>query len=109
MKSEAQGCGACISTSDSIVNSLPSDSATTTLSSHCRSLSNSSMPVSTGYVNGNAVTVLRDTGCSGIVVKRSKVNQSDLTGKTQSCILADGTRIEAPIAKISIDNSISAR
>ena len=61
------------------------------------------MPVSSGYVNGNLVSVLRDTGCSGIVIKRSMIDDVDLTGKTQSCFLADGTRINAPVALISID------
>jgi len=101
--SNTQVCGACIISTESIIDSFPSSCTETTLSSHCQILSTVSMPVSSGYVNGNLVSVLRDTGCSGIVIKRSMIDDVDLTGKTQSCFLADGTRIDAPVALISID------
>ena len=61
------------------------------------------MPVSSGYVEDNLLTVLRDTDCSGIVVRRSKILDQNLTEKFQPCLLADGSTINAPIARITID------
>lgn len=47
------------------------------------------MPVLSGYVGDNFVKVLRDSGCSGVVVKRELVKDSELTGKIQKCVLID--------------------
>lgn len=61
------------------------------------------MPVSQGKVNGHVVTLLRDTGCSGVVIKRDLVSDDQLNGKTQLCILIDGTKLTAPVANVFID------
>lgn len=61
------------------------------------------MPISLGYIEGNAVIVLRDTGCSGIVVRWSKVRDESLTGSSQSCIVAACTTVRSHVAKINID------
>jgi len=49
------------------------------------------MPVAKGSVEGTPVNVLRDTGCSTIVVRRSLVSDDKLTGQEEQCILIDGT------------------
>ncbi|XP_052079017.1 uncharacterized protein LOC127717282 [Mytilus californianus] len=95
-------CNTCTIPTDSIVDAIPTG-CTSTLPLSCQSTANVSMPVSSGYVDGKPVTVLRDTGCSGIVVKRDMVGNESLTGGKQVCILADGTRVEVPIARIDID------
>ncbi|XP_065921940.1 retrovirus-related Pol polyprotein from transposon 412 [Magallana gigas] len=75
-----------------------------TMSSSCQKNSSFNMPLSAGYVNNVPVTVLRDTGCSGIVVKMSKIQEENLiVGKKQTCILADGSKVSVPIADVSID------
>ncbi|XP_065921901.1 uncharacterized protein [Magallana gigas] len=75
-----------------------------TMSSSCQKNSSFNMPLSAGYVNNVPVTVLRDTGCSGIVVKMSKIQEENLiVGKKQTCILADGSKVSVPIAEVSID------
>ena len=61
------------------------------------------MPVSQGKVNGHIVTILRDTGCSGVVIKRDLVRDSQFNGKSQLCILIDGTKLPAPVANVFID------
>lgn len=61
------------------------------------------MPVTAGYMNDQQVDVLRDSGCSGVVVRRSLVNAECMTGKNQMCILVDGTVRRFPIAKIYVD------
>ena len=61
------------------------------------------MPVVDGLVNGTGVKVLRDTGCSGIVVKTSLVKPDCLLGRTRMCVLVDGTVRKFPMAKVQID------
>ena len=83
-----KGCSAFISPLDSVVNSQASSSVPhVRLTSSCQSNVCSVMPVSSGFVEGNPVSVLRDTGCSGIVVRRSKISDDNLTGKSQTCLL----------------------
>lgn len=62
-----------------------------------------SMPVLMGYVGNNHVKVLRDSGCSGVVVKRELVKDSELTGKFQKCVLIDGTVRQVEEGLIDID------
>jgi len=61
------------------------------------------MPVVTSYIGGKPVQVLRGTGCSTLVVRRSLVTDKQLTGETQLCLLIDGTAIKALFARIYID------
>ena len=49
------------------------------------------------------VTVLRDTGCSGIVVRKSLLNNSQFTGEEQTCMLADGSKLRVPVTQVYID------
>ncbi|XP_061181296.1 uncharacterized protein LOC133189898 [Saccostrea echinata] len=60
------------------------------------------MPVSDGYVGNHPVEVLRDSGCSGVVVKHSLVSQDQLTGRNVECVLIDGTVRKVPEAYINI-------
>ena len=88
---------------DSVVDSKMSQSPTT-LSTACQRNSNFNMPISAGYINGKPVTVLRDTGCNGIVARKSKVPQGNIvTDKKQTCTLADGSKVTVPVAIVSID------
>ncbi|XP_069109726.1 uncharacterized protein [Argopecten irradians] len=60
-------------------------------------------PVTRGYVGEHLVTALRDSGSDGIVVRRSLVDSSQMTGRTQVCYLVDKTPVYAPIAYVFID------
>ena len=102
--SNVKGCSAFVIPIDTVMQSshLKQDS-TTILSSSCQSLYSPAMPATSGFVEGKPVSVLRDTGCSGIVIRRSKVSDKNLTGKTQVCILADGSSITVPVASITVD------
>ena len=64
---------------------------------------NGGMNVAKGYINGKEVKVLRDTGCSTVVVKRSLVQREQLTGKEETCVLIDGTVRRTPVAVVDID------
>ena len=61
------------------------------------------MPVVKGRVGEKTVDVLRDTGCSGIVVKKSLVSEDQLTGDFNVMLLIDNTARKVPIARITVD------
>nr|XP_034331791.1 uncharacterized protein LOC117690977 [Crassostrea gigas] len=61
------------------------------------------MPLVKGCVGNKLVTVLRDTGCSGAVIRRELVNDDQLTGTSQRCKLADGRIIDSDVARIDVD------
>ena len=63
----------------------------------------SEMPVVKGRVGEKCVDVLRDTGCSGIVVKRDLVSEDQFTGDFNVMLHIDNTARKVPIAKIDID------
>jgi len=60
------------------------------------------MPVAEGAVEGTPAKVLRDTGCSTIVVRRALVPDDKLRGRVERCILIDGTVRYTPGAKIYV-------
>ena len=62
----------------------------------------SRIPVVKGRVEEKSVDVLRDTGCSGIVVKRDLVSEDRFTGDFNVMLLIDNTVRKVPIAKIDI-------
>ena len=61
------------------------------------------MPVKTGKIHDNNISVLRDSGCSGVVIKAEYVKPSEMTGEVKTCILIDGTVRQFPIANIVVD------
>jgi hypothetical protein len=61
------------------------------------------MPVVRGRVGENIVDTLRDTGCSGVVVRRSLVADEQLTGRIGYMLLIDNTLREVPLAEITVD------
>ena len=61
----------------------------------------SKMPVVKGRV-GETVDVLRDTGCSGVVVK-DLVGEDQFTGDLNVMLLTDNTAGKVPIARIYVD------
>ena len=66
-------------------------------------LEHKGLPVKSGYVGSTLVEVLRDTGCSGIVVKKRLVKDSQYTGEYASITLVDNSVRRVPIALISVD------
>ena len=49
------------------------------------------MPVLEGRLGDLKVKVLRDTGCSTVVVKADLVKDEEISGHTERCVLIDGT------------------
>ena len=56
-----------------------------------------------GVMGNEMVSVLRDTGCTGVIVKQSLVSSENLTGKMHSCMMVDRTTLQLPEAKVSLD------
>jgi len=50
-----------------------------------------------------SVSVLRDAGRSTVVVKRELVDDEQMTGGTETCILINGTLSRTPVAEIEIE------
>ena len=57
------------------------------MSAACSDKIAKTMPVTSGKVGDRTVSVLRDSGCSGVVIKRNLVPDDRLTGKVKTCIL----------------------
>ncbi len=74
------------------------------MSAACRTEDVKGMPVTKGKLGTNFVSVLRDTGCTGVVIRRSLVSQNQLTGTNKYCVLVDGTIREVPVANVAIDS-----
>ena len=60
-------------------------------------------PCCTGKLNGFETHVLRDTGCSTVVVKTSLVKPEQMTGDSELCILIDGAAKRFPTAFVDLD------
>ena len=63
------------------------------------------LPVAMGRIKGHAagVEVLRDTGCTTAVVKRSLCHPEDFTGEEKGCMLMDGSIIVQPVVITYVD------
>ena len=63
----------------------------------------SNMPVVKGLINGAEVDVLRDTGCSGVVVKKDFVKEDQYTDKCAYMRLIDNSMRRVPVVKITVN------
>ena len=61
---------------------------------------------SSGWIGHRNVSVLRDTGCSTVVIKRSIADDDQLTEAEETCVLIDGshgTVRKTPVAKVEVN------
>ncbi|XP_076457318.1 uncharacterized protein LOC143291362 [Babylonia areolata] len=56
-----------------------------------------------GTLNGQQVTVILDSGCSTVGVRKSLVHESQLTNRVQLCRLFNGEVVRLPLARVSLD------
>ena len=56
-----------------------------------------------GKVGNTSVNVVRNTGCSGGVVKKELVAEDQYIGKYNHMVLIDGTVRKVPVARIYVD------
>lgn len=60
------------------------------------------MPVQMGQIGDAQVSVLRDTGCDGVIVRRSLVMDNQMLGYTETCRLVDSRKLALPVAEVCI-------
>ena len=60
------------------------------------------LPVTKGFVGDTSVSVLRDTGCNGVIVKKDLISDEQFTGEEGTLKTVDLREIKASIAKRKI-------
>ena len=73
------------------------------VSAACKDGPHRLMPVTEGLVGSHKVSVLRDTGCSGVVIRTDLVTPDLMTGEHKHCVFLNGTVQKLPTAKVYID------
>ena len=63
----------------------------------------SRLPTAVGTINGKEVRVLRDTGCTGVIVKRNLVSENQFIGKECGVTLINDSQQKCLVARINID------
>ena len=63
----------------------------------------SRLPTAIGTINGKEVRVLRDTGCTGVVVRRSLVSDGQMLNKQSGVTLINNYKQRCPVALIIVD------
>ena len=65
----------------------------------------SRLPTAVGNLNGKEVRVLRDTGCTGVVVRRSLVSDGQMLNiiKQSGVTIINNYKQRCPVAHINID------
>ena len=60
---------------------------------------NKGMITALGRVSGRAdiIAVLRDSGCSTMVIREDLCDPRDFTGETRGCVIMEGRVIEVPV------------
>ena len=101
MVTPPQGLGTCCVKRDHI--KLDCGHEYPLMSAACREPVTKGMPVVIGLIGNKPVSVLRDSGCSGVVIRQDLVPQECLTGQVKICVLIDGTIKKAPVANVSIN------
>jgi len=66
-------------------------------------LAKNRMPVVKCKVRNTSVHVVRDTGCSGVVVKKELVAEDQYIGEYNHMVLIGGTVRNVPVARIYVD------
>ncbi|XP_064651627.1 uncharacterized protein LOC135502607 [Lineus longissimus] len=107
---EVSYCMGVTPTTGSVLNSVTGGNPTL-ISTNCSSSIThtggglNSMPVHSGKIDGHpaVLRVLRDTGCSGVVIRKDLVDPARYLGTTQRCTLIDGSTLTVPMAAVAVD------
>ena len=73
------------------------------LNGACMAEIKDNLPVLSGKVEGKKVKVLRNTGCSGVIIRRELVDETDFTGEMGHIMTVECTIKRAPMAKVEVD------
>lgn len=69
----------------------------------CQKAAAYTLPITKGIVNGKFVDSMRDTGCTGVVVREALVDEDQFLDTTQTCMLINGSIMKVRVAKVNID------
>ena len=107
---EPKVCGACFILTDAVNYSQATtnerEMVKTSVGSPIKVSSVSSlseMSTVQGFAGEKPVEVLRDTGCSGVIVSKDLVPESAYTGRSQTMVMVDYSSRVVPEVKVSID------
>ena len=107
---EPKVCGACLILTEAVNYSQATtnerEMVKTSVGSPIKVSSVSSlseMSTVQGFVGEKPVEVLRDTGCSGVIVSKDLVPESAYTGRSQTMVMVDYSSRVVPEVKVSID------
>ena len=107
---EPKVCGACLILTDAVNYSQATtnerEMVKTSVGSPIKVSSVSSlseMSTVQGFVGEKPVEVLRDTGCSGVIVSKDLVPESAYTGRSQTMVMVDYSSRVVREVKVSID------
>ena len=104
---EPKVCGACLILTDAVNYSQATtnerEMVKTSVGSPIKVSSLSEMSTVQGFVGEKPVEVLRDTGCSGVIVSKDLVPESAYTGRSQTMVMVDYSSRVVPEVKVSID------
>ena len=107
---EPKVCGACLILTDAVNYSQATtneqEMVKTSVGSPIKESSVSSlseMSTVQGFVGEKSVEVLRDTGCSGVIMSKDLVPESAYTGRSQTMVMVDYSSRVVPEVKVSID------
>ena len=107
---EPKVCGACLILTDAVNYSQATtnerEMVKTSVGSPIKVSSVSSlseMSTVQGFVGEKPVEVLRDTGCSEVIVSKDLVPESAYTGRSQTMVMVDYSSRVVPEVKVSID------
>ena len=64
------------------------------------------LPMFIGYIGEQPVDILRDSGCSAVVVRRSLIEPLQLSGKSRPLMMIDKSVIQVPIAVCELTSSL---
>jgi len=64
------------------------------------------LPIVSGKVNGHSVSVLRDTGCTTVVIRREPVADKQRTGEYKYYHMLDGSIGRAEVALVNIESPV---
>ena len=68
-----------------------------------QSVKDTVVPIVQGDVSDNVITVLRDTGCSGAVIRKELVLDAQKSRQNQRCLLEDGSYVDAEVEEVHED------
>ena len=76
------------------------------LNGACMAEIKDNLPVLSGKVGGNKMEVLRDTGCTGAIIRRELVDEADFIGEMGHIMTVDRTLKRTPMAKVEVDTPL---